>query len=117
MKRIIRLSYIYSVLSVFIGPLAVGLALGRNPSGGDCSDPSWGSTPISQRIAIYHSDAVLMNVVAIVMAILGIALLIALLYITDRNKALKRSIIPALFVLLMLAGYGLIIYVASTPWC
>ena len=117
MKRIIRLSYIYSALSVFIGPLAVGLAIGSNPSGGDCSDPSWGSTPISQRIAIYHSDVVLMNVIAILMAIVGIVILAALLYITSQNKALKKSVIPAFFILLMLAGYGLIIYVASTPWC
>jgi hypothetical protein len=119
MKRAVKLAYIYSAASVIIGPALVIFSGSRHPSGWDCSDSSWDgtNTPIAVREAIYEHNAQFMVIGAYIMIALGLFLLAYLLYGTARDKKLGKVISPAFWILFMLAGYGMIVLVASSSWC
>ena len=117
MKQAIKLAYIYVITSVLIGPAIVFNASGKHPSGWDCYDPTWGSTPVTSREAFYEHTARFMTPVASVMIALGLSVLMYLFYVASKNKSLRQIIAPALLILIMFVGYGLIIAIASSGWC
>lgn len=117
MKRAIKLAYIYVLTSVVVGPALVFTASSNDPSGWDCGDSSWGMTPIASREAFYEHAARFMKPIASLMIVLGVGLLAYLLLTAIKNKSLKRIILPTLLILIMFAGYGLLISVVSASWC
>jgi hypothetical protein len=117
MKRAIKLAYAYVFSSILIGPALVFTASSRNQSGWDCSDPTWGGTPIAAREAFYEHAARFMTPIASLMIVIGLGVLIYLFYVASKNKHLRLVIVPVLLIFIMFIGYSLIISVASSSWC
>jgi hypothetical protein len=119
MKRSIKLSYLYSIVSVIIGPAIVLLSSSKHPSGFDCADLSWDGTgtPIVNRKALYDHAARFMIPAATIMIAIGALVLGYLIYDSIKNKRFKDTITPAFLILFMLFGYWLVIAIASSPWC
>jgi hypothetical protein len=121
MKRALRLSYIYSAASVFIGPALVFFSSSRRSSGWDCSDPAWDgtNTSLAAREVIYDHNARFMVIGAYVMLVIGTGILAYLLYTAYKNKQYKMVILPVFMMIFMFVGYLAIITIASasSPWC
>lgn len=117
MKPAVKLSFFYSLLSIFIGPAIVFLAP-RHPSGLDCSDPVWDpAIPIAAREAIYANQAQFMIIPANIMIVIGISILLYLIYSGSKNNQFKIALFWAGPIVFMLAGYELIVQVMSSPFC
>jgi hypothetical protein len=110
-SRLKRVAVLYSFGSVFIGPAIISFALGRGRVGGDCSDSTWDHVPAAVQDAYYHQAAIISATGAILMLLVGATIL----YFLIRRPKSAVSITLIALVLLMLAGYTLILC-SSSSW-
>ena len=108
-----KIAKVYWISSIFIGPAIARFTLLRHSSGLDCSDGSWGDTPLIERIDVYTQQAAHANVAAGIMILIGLSLLGLLMH--SKVKEHKPIVASALPIIFMLGGYGLILLVAAFP--
>lgn len=120
MKRIVKLSYLYSLASVFIGPAIVFLL--PWPKNGGCYDYSWGvgdvhRTPLPLIEALYGHGAGQEAWLATILALLGICLFGCMLYAGYKTGRLYSAVAPAMIIVAMIYGYSVILSIAASRWC
>jgi hypothetical protein len=117
MKRLLKLTYAYIILSLFTGPGILSFGLGDHPSGGDCGDSSWGSASFAVREAYFADASIRLLVPASIMAALGVTLLVLLLRRGFASGEKSRVMLPSLGIILMLSGYLMLILLAMGDFC
>lgn len=111
-----KLAYIYICASVFIGPALPLLSMGDHPSGLDCGDPTWGDASLAVRESYFADVSAQIMIAATVMIVSGIVLLV-LLWSGMKQGYKKQQIIPIFGIIVMIAGYALVLLLAQSGFC